>query len=268
MRMQQLGAIGWKLGLSLRGASALFGAFLVQITHMSIWRDVQAWKPTKPERVRVLGVDGFYSRQKGELGGVVVAVDLGTGQPIALAQIQEKDVQAVVEWLQPLIEELGVEVIVTDDLNSHGQMVEQLGKKHQVCRFHMRRWVGKALKNLRKQLNEAWYEAIDEVERIVTDLPSDGQKLLFMLWQRIGEPRGKPDKQANALYRFRQVVLRLHNNWAKYVCFQAEIDVPATNNTTERAIEHWRTRSRSVRGFKSWNGLEAAFQLCNSPVTR
>jgi hypothetical protein len=43
-------------------------------------------------------------------------------------------------------------------------------------------------------------------------------------------------------------------------------DVPGTNNRTEQAIGRWRVRSKSVRGFKSWAGMEAAFWVCSSRV--
>jgi hypothetical protein len=80
---------------------------------MSIWRDVQQrakelererqWQP-----VRVLGVDGAYVRGWGKTQAVLVAVDLGTGQPVTVGYIDEKDPQAVKKFLEPLVRRLGV----------------------------------------------------------------------------------------------------------------------------------------------------------------
>ena len=63
-------------------------AFDVQVSHMTLWRDIQeqadllerrrCWQP-----VRVLGVDGVYPLGKGMQQPVLVAVDLGKGQPVA-----------------------------------------------------------------------------------------------------------------------------------------------------------------------------------------
>lgn len=267
VRMQQLAALSWRMGLSLRGASLLYRVFRLSLAHMTIWRDVQRWSVAQPKQVRSLGLDGFYTRLQGAACSAVVAVDLGSGQPVALAQIPERDVERMVAWLKPLVDQLGVEVIVTDDLNSLAQVVVQLDKPHQVCSYHLRRWVGKALRQLAQELEDDWQASLDEVRRIVRDLPPDGRQLLFLLWQRIGEPHGPRDQSATALYRLRQLVLRLHDHWEQYVYFQTQTQVPATNNGTERAIERWRTRSRSVRSFKSWSGLESAFRLCNSPLT-
>ena len=271
LRLLQLAAIGWTLGLSLRGMSAILSAFGVTLAHMTVWRDAQAIaKSVKPDlsrrKVRVLGVDGFYTRLKGKPQGTLLAVDLGSGQTLALAQIEESDTQAVAEWLQPLVDQLGVEVIVTDDLASLGVAVEQVNCKRQICRFHALRWIGRTIKELRSQLDEDWQESLDEVQRTVHDMPPDGQRLLYMLWQRIGERRGPRNRQSTALYKLRQLALRLSEHWDEYTLFQSDPVVPATNNGTEQAILPWRLRSRTTRGFKSWTGLEAAFLLCGSAL--
>lgn len=271
VRLVQLAAIGWTLGLSLRGMSAILSAFGIALAHMTVWRDGQSIaKRLQPDwnlrQVRVVGVDGFYTRLKGKPLAVTLAVDLGSGQTITLAQIDESDTHAVAEWLQPLVEQLGVEVIVTDDLAALGVAVERVNRKRQICRFHALRWIGRTLRELHTQLDEDWQESLNEVRRIVHDLPPDGQRLLFMLWQRIGERRGPRNKQSTALHKLRQLALRLSEHWDEYTLFQNDPAVPATNNSTERAILPWRLRSRTARGFKSWAGLEAAFVLCGSKL--
>jgi len=70
-RMRAVAAIGWILGMSYRGSSRYLSVFRIQLSRMSIWRDIQQrarelsqaryWKP-----VRVLGVDGAYVRGWGK----------------------------------------------------------------------------------------------------------------------------------------------------------------------------------------------------------
>jgi len=56
----------------------------------------------------------------------VVAVDMRTGQPVALGYLDEKDPQAVKKFLEPLVQRLGVSVIVTDGaVLEPGWLVEQ-----------------------------------------------------------------------------------------------------------------------------------------------
>jgi hypothetical protein len=128
---------------------------------MTTWRDVQeqaglvrgkrVW-----QRVRVLGVDGAWVLGWGEKRGVMVAMDLGTGEPVAIGYVDEKDPQKVQRWLAPLFERLGVSMLVTDDRVSYRGMAEQLNLSHQVCQFHVRRWVGRSLHNLKETLHQIW----------------------------------------------------------------------------------------------------------------
>ena len=131
-RMQALAAIGWMLGMSYRGLSVFLSGFGVKLSRMSGWRDVQErarqmekarhWKP-----VRVMGVDGAYVRGWGKTQPVLVAVDMGTGQPVTVGYVDEKDPQAVKKFLEPIVQRLGVSVIVTDDLMTYRKVAEPTG---------------------------------------------------------------------------------------------------------------------------------------------
>ena len=72
---------------------------------------------------------------------MMVAVNMGTGQPVALARIDGKDRPALFAWLDVLKEELGVEVLVSDDFNACFVAAERLELEHQIRRFHYLRWV-------------------------------------------------------------------------------------------------------------------------------
>ncbi len=190
---------------------------------------------------------------------------LGSGEPLALGAIPERDWRAVVKWLKPLVTEWGVEVLVTDDLKEFAVATERLQLSHQVCHFHLLRWLWHALEKLRKQLDEEQHELLDEIWQIMKERPPDGRMRLFELWQAI-EVRRVRDEPTSALYRLRLLILRLLETWPKYTLDQHRGDVPPTNNATERAIGKWRMRSHSTRSFKSWAGLEAAFLLCGSEL--
>jgi len=268
-RLVQLAALCWIFGLSLRRTSAVLSVFPVVLSHTSAWRDVQVvcagLKRRMPGRVRVLGVDGFYPKIAGQERPSVVAVDLGTGQPVALGAISEKDWRAVVAWLEPLVKAWGVEVIVSDDLKELAVATQRLGVEHQICHFHLLRWLWRALADLRNQLQAEQHTMLDEIWQIAKDRPPEGRKRLFELWQSLPVRRSR-DQATSALYRLRLLILRLSEKWGEYTLDQWKQEVPSTNNGTEQAIGKWRIRSRSARGFKSWAGLEAAFLLCGSQI--
>ena len=99
-RLKLFAVLLWKLGLSYRASSLILSGFNVMVSFMTLWRDVQAqsqkmkkhnhWKP-----VRVLGLDGAYVLGWGAKQPVLVAVDLGTGEPLTVGYVNEYDPQAV-----------------------------------------------------------------------------------------------------------------------------------------------------------------------------
>jgi hypothetical protein len=124
------------------------GAFGVSLSPMSVWGDLQEQtrqveKRRRWQGVRVLGLDGAYVLGWGQHNHpVLVAVDMGRGQPVAIGYIDQYNPGALRRLLQPLVQRLGVSVIVTDDLTTYRQVAEKLSVGHQVCQFKPRRWGG------------------------------------------------------------------------------------------------------------------------------
>jgi len=208
------------------------------------------WQP-----VRVLGLDGAYVRGWGDTRPVVVAVDLGTGQPVALGAVNEWDPQALRRFLAPLVKRLGVSVIVTDDLQTYRTVAEKLAVEHQVCQFHVRRWVGRAVRRLRDTVPKQWLWVLDEVETLIAELPVDGSRVLFELWKQVPPQRPSRDAALEPRDKLRSLLLRLSEHWHRYRVFDWHKDVPWTNNGTEQVIGRMKMRSRTVRGYKTRSGL-------------
>ncbi len=271
-RLRQLAALCWVLGLSYRGIAAVFAAFGVGIGRMSAWRDAQElagqlkrkriWKP-----VRVLGLDGAYVRAWGGVRPVLVAVDLGEGKPVAIGCVDEFDPQAVRRFLEPLVKRLGVSVIVTDDLVHYKTVAGKLDLEHQICQFHVRRWVARTLKELRQTVPEEWLWVIDEIQQLMAELPLEGSKRLYELWKQIPlGRRGRMDQPLSPLDQLRQLLLRLSEHWPQYRVFDWQPDVPWTNNGTEQVIGRMKMRSRTVRGYKTQPGLLNGLMLAGTSL--
>lgn len=265
-RMRKLAAVLWVLGMSLRGTCVALAAFGVRLSHMSIWRDLQEQAELLAQRrrwqgVRVLGVDGLYPLGWGKKQPVLVAVDLGNGQPVALGHLDETNPQAVRRFLEPLVQRLGVSVIVTDDLNSYRKVAEKLGLEHQVCQFHVRRWVGRALRELSETVPKDWLWVLEEIKALLAELPPEGSRRLFELWKQIPERRTGRDGELSSLDQLRLLLIRLSEHWNSYRLFDWQTDVPWTNNGTEQAIGRMKMRARTVRGYKAWQGMQAGLLL-------
>jgi len=275
--LRRLAALTWVLGLSYRGLAAVFGAFGVILGRMSAWRDVQEWgeqlrKQRKWQKVRVLGLDGAYVRGWGAQQKVLIAVDLGGGKPVGISYVDEHDPQAVRRWLEPLVQRLGVSVIVTDDLMSYHIVTEQLALEHQVCQpalavrpgFHVRRWVGKALKELRESLPEEWLWILDQVKQLMDDLRPDGSRRLLELYKQLPARQSAKDQPRTPVEQLRLLLIRLSEHWANYRVFDWQTDVPWTNNGSEQAIGRMKIRSKTVRGYKSESGMLNALMATGS----
>jgi transposase-like protein len=233
---------------------------------MSVWRDIQEQailqkKRRQWQKVRVIGLDGAYPLGWGEKQPVLIAVDMGTGEPIELGYVNEKDPRAVRRFLEPLVQQLGISVIVTDDHPILRSVIDKLAVEHQVCQFHLRRWVGRSLHKLRKQLPNKWLWVVDETSRLLDELPIDGSSQLFNLWKQVDVPRRSPDLPFSPVDELRLLLIRLSENWHRYRIFDWQPEVPWTNNTTEQVIGKMKIRSRTVRGYKSWQGMWAALLL-------
>ncbi len=268
-RLRKLAALCWVLGLSYRGIAAVFAVFGVGISCMTAWRDAQAearqrkqgrmWKP-----VRVLGLDGAYVRGMGSVQPVLVAVDLGEGQPVEIGYIDEHDPQVVRRWLEPLVKRLGVSVIVTDDLVTYRVVAEKLGLEHQVCQFHVRRWVGRAVHELAETVPQEWQWVLEEVKTLLAELPVEGSRRLFELWKQIPERRTGQEGPRSPLEQLRNLLIRLSEHWHTYRVFDWDKDVPWTNNGSEQVIGRMKMRSRTVRGYKTELGMLAGLMLAGS----
>ena len=265
-RMKKLAELCWVLGLSYRHTEQILCAFGVQLSFMSVWRDVQSgarqvvrrnhWRP-----VRVLGLDGAYVLGWGEKRPVLVAVDMGNGVPVALGYVDEYSPQAVQHFLEPLVQRLGVSVIVTDDLMSYRQVAERMALGHQVCQFHVRRWVNKAIRELHKTLPEEWHGVLEEVRQLIDELPPEGHKRLYALWKQLGTGLERKRGSLRPVDQLRDLLIRLSQQWGSYITFYGEPEIPWTNNATERAIGRMKMRARTVRGYKNWSGMHNGLLL-------
>lgn len=265
-RLRLFAVLLWTLGLSHRASSLILSGLKVTLSHITIWRDVQQeaeqvkrrnhWK-----RVRILGLDGANVLGWGEKQPVLVAVDLGTGEPLTLGYINEYDPQAVYRWLVPLVQQQGITVIVTDDLFSYKIVAEKLQLGHQVCQFHVRRWLGKALKDLQETIPKEWLWVLEEIRKLIKILPPDGSRTLYTLWKQLPGRRSKPNQTRSALEQLRDLLLRLSQDWHRYCTFQSEPELPWTNNSTEQVIGRMKMRARTVRGYKSSSGMQSGLLL-------
>ncbi len=162
-RLKGMSVLLYLLGLSYGGVSDFLGAAGAYISKTTVYNNVQeagerARKKQRQEVRRggkraVVGADGTWVKVKGEKVGIEVIVDDSTGELLGLEIITGENGEEVLEVLREVVEEVGAEVVVTDDHGAYKEVVEiELDKQHQICRAHVARNVEEWSASIREQM--------------------------------------------------------------------------------------------------------------------
>ena len=143
-------------------------------------------------------------------------------------------------------------------------VTEKLALDHQVCQFHVRRGVGKTLKELRDTVPEEFLWMIAKIKQILDDLAPDGSRPLLELYKQLPARQSEIDQSRTLIDQLRLLLIRLSNHWFSYRAFDWQTDVPWTNNGSEQVIGRMKIRSRTVRGYKSIDGMLNALMVTGS----
>lgn len=267
-----LAALLYGLGLSCHAAAQVLSAFEVKVCAMTVWRDAQAagdaLRRTRPNgRVRVLGADETVYRVKGHETVVGFVTDGQRGTTLAFLVLDSSDGEAFCQWLEPIVAQYGVEVLVSDEHGSYGVAAAELGLEHQLCLTHVRKAVTKRRKAILAQARQErqTQQQLDQlagdlaqIRRLVRELPADGNRAMEQLHRRYlsAPPPGKGE-QASVAYRMRLLTRELWDHWGKLRLYlrRPELRLDGTNNGTERAIGKSKVRYKTMRGYKSLAGL-------------
>jgi transposase-like protein len=278
-----LAALMYGLGLSCSAASHLLGALGAEIGKTSVWRDAQeageALREKRPAgKARVLGADETVFKLKGEEVLVGFVVDGVSGKTLGFEVLFEGDGRAFKEWLEPYAREMGAEVLVSDDNDSYAMAAAGLGLSHQLCVAHVRKYVAKRADSILGQAEKEYDEQDEKLEKLAEDLKvlkglleelseegaqEIGRLHRGYLWAAPPRRKGQEAKEASAAYRMRMLTLELWNKWRKVRLHlvRPELGLDGTNNSTERAIGKSKVRYKTMRGYKSEEGMKNGIAL-------
>lgn len=179
--------------------------------------------------------------------------------------------------MEPYAKELGAEVLVSDDNDSYSVATAELGlSPPAVCIAHVRKYLKRRSKSILEQAEAEWgdqdqkYEKLEEELRrlrgLLEELTEEGGKQIGRmhkgyLWaqpprRKHKEGEAKKEK-ASAGYRMRMLTLELWRKWDKIRLHLRlpELGLDGTNNPSERAIGRSKVRYKTMRGYKSVEGM-------------
>jgi transposase-like protein len=280
-RVKGLAVMLYLLGLSYGATSLALEALGVYMAKSSIYEAVQAVAEKVPglkQRevfggIRTPAVGGDLTSVKcfGEWLHLGLAVDDTTGLVLTVDELPMEDAETLKEWLQPVVDAVGAELLVTDDADALKTVADELGMDHQVCKSHVKRnteVLVESLGELAKGDRDGSLAAIDVTpEQALKDLkrleeltdsrqPEDQDELGEMHQRYVEAAPPKPGEKASVGYRLRLLFLDRWNLWRRLTRYRIwkgphGETVDGTNNGCERAIGWWiKERYRTMRGYK------------------
>jgi hypothetical protein len=194
-----------------------------------------------------------------------VVVNDSTQDLLGLELTTSENSPEVLEMVREIAQEIGAEVLVSDDLASYQEVADGLGLDHQICRKHVKDNVDALADALFAQLKdgEPVPDGVDASPAILTmDLavlqwlirvrPPVAPEHLRQLYRRY-QAAPKPDvgQKHPVWYRMRMLITRLWQRWERLTLDQRRDNLDGTNNASERVIGWWiKERYRTMRGYK------------------
>jgi hypothetical protein len=267
--------------LSYGAVSLALEALGIPMSKTSVYEAVQAAASQVPGLQRqavfsdiqtpALGSDVTSVKCRGEWLLLGLTVDDTDGMALTVDRLSAEDADALHDWLTPVAEAVGAELLVTDDADAFKSVADRLGLEHQVCKGHVKRNTEAFIEGLASQVETdedgslaaigvAPQQAMADLKRlgelIRSRQPNEEKELEEMHQRYVAAAGPGTGEKASIAYRLRMIFLDRWNLWrrlTRYRTWQGPHGetVDGTNNGSERAIGWWiKERYRSMRGYK------------------
>ena len=280
-RVKGLGVMLYVLGLSYGATSLALEALGVYMCKTSVYEAVQAAAQKVPGMKRhevfagvqtpALGGDLTSVKCNGKWLPLGLAVDDTTGLVLTVDALSAEDAETVKAWLDPVVEAVDAQLLVSDDADAFKAVANDLGLEHQVCKGHVRRNTEAFIESMEPQVESDEDGSLVAIgvtpEQALKDLNQLGELILSRQPEQENEleemhhrytgasPPGGGEKATTA-YRLRLMYLDRWSLWRRLTRYRTWLGpngetVDGTNNGCERAIGWWiKERYRTMRGYK------------------
>jgi hypothetical protein len=99
-----------------------------------------------------LGADLTTVRCKGQWLPLGITVDAISGLALTIDQLSAEDIEALKQWVEPIAQSVGAQVLVTDDADGFKTVADEAGMQHQVCKSHVLRNTDRLIEQLKPQV--------------------------------------------------------------------------------------------------------------------
>lgn len=99
-------------------------------------------------RTPALGGDLTSVKVKGQWYPLGLTMDDTSGLVLTVDGLSGEDAATLEEWMGPIAEAVGAEILVTDDADALKTVADNRGRDHQVCKSHVKRNTENLTENL------------------------------------------------------------------------------------------------------------------------
>lgn len=282
MRVLGLAVMLYILGLSYGAVELMLNSLGVGIGKTSVYRAVQYAAEKVPGmkqkslltgyQTKAVGADVTSIRCNGEWVPIGISVDAVNGMVLSIDVLPGEDAEQLKAWLEPILDVVDADVLVTDDADGFKKVSDETGRSHQVCKSHVGRNTDALVDELTALIAANQDHSLETIcvtpEQAIRDLAKlkemihsripDEQPLLEEMYLRYAKAR-KPGKgkKHDVAYRLRNLFMDRWNLWPRLTFYRTWKDeygyqiLDGTNNHCERSIGWWiKERYRSMRGYK------------------
>lgn len=281
-RVLGLAIMLYLLGLSYGAVEIVLASLAIGIGKSSVYRAVQTAAEKVPGmkqrqlldgyKTKAIGADVTSVRCNGKWLPLGIVVDAIHGLVLSIDELPGEETEQLKAWLEPIMEAVGADVLVTDDADGFKKVADETGRAHQVCKSHVVRNTEALVAELSAILEAGQdhslevigvtvQQALDDLAHLKASIHSrqpEDQACLEEMYLRYAKAR-KPGKgkKYDLAYRLRNLFMDRWNLWPRLTFYRTWKDnegnslIDGTNNDCERSIGWWiKERYRSMRGYK------------------
>jgi transposase-like protein len=282
MRVVGMAVMLYILGLSYGAVELVLVSLGIGIGKTSVYRAVQFAAEKVPGmkqknllagyQTKAVGADVTSLRCNGKWVPIGISVDAVNGMVLSIDVLPGEDAEQLKAWLEPILDAVNADVLVTDDADGFKKVSDETGRSHQVCKSHVGRNTDALVDELTALIAANQDHSLETIcvtpEQAISDLTKlkemihsripDEQNLLEEMYLRYAKAR-KPGKgkKHDVAYRMRNLFMDRWNLWPRLTFYRTWKDeyghkiLDGTNNHCERSIG-WsiKERYRTMRGYK------------------
>lgn len=281
-RVNGMAIMLYVLGLSYGAVEIVLSSLGMSIGKTSVYRAVQTAAEKVPGMKREKLMDGYQTkavgadvtsvRCNGKWIPIGITVDAINGMVLSIDQLPGEDTEQLKAWLEPILNAVDADVLVTDDADAFKKVSDETGRSHQVCKSHVGRNTDDLVDEISAIIQAGQDHSLEVIgvtsEQALADLAAlkmmihsrfpEDQPLLEQMYLRYANAR-KPGKgkKHEVAYRLRNLLMDRWNLWPRLTFYRTWKDengnliLDGTNNHCERSIGWWiKERYRSMRGYK------------------